>query len=272
MIDSDLSRASGTAGDIAGDASARRSRRTVRIVLPAYNEEANMPRLLESLRDAMEDSFARYHVIVVDDGSSDGTAGVVESFAREMPLQLIRHPVNQGLGATLRDGLLAALENAAERDIIVTMDADDTHTPGLILRMVRMINEGYDVVIASRYQVRSRVYGVTFTRRIMSGGASLLMRTVFPTRGVRDFTCGYRAYRVSVLRAAVSRYGVDFVNQEGFQCMVDVLLKLRLIENIVFGEVPLLLRYDRKEGDSKMNVWRTVRQTLSLLVRRRFER
>jgi len=272
VSDFDRLRVPGTIDEISREESARRSRRTVRIVLPAYNEEANMPRLLESVRDAMEESFARYQVIVVDDGSRDRTAGVVESFAREMPLQLIRHPVNQGLGATLRDGLLAALKNAAERDIIVTMDADDTHTPGLILRMVRMINEGYDVVIASRYQVGSRVYGVTLTRRIMSGAASLLMRTVFPTRGVRDFTCGYRAYRVSVLRAAVSRYGVDFVNQEGFQCMVDVLLKLRLIENIVFGEVPLLLRYDRKEGESKMNVWRTARQTLSLLARRRFER
>lgn len=243
--------------------------RLVRIVLPAYNEEANMPRLLDSLRDAMDDSATRYGVIVVDDGSRDRTADIVEEFARDMPVQLIQHRVNQGLGATIRDGLLAAVESAGDRDIIVTMDADDTHTPGLILRMTRMISEGYDVVIASRYQPGSRVYGVPFMRRMLSDAGSLLMRMVFPTRGVRDFTCGYRAYRASSLRAALSRYGDEFVNQEGFQCMVDILLKLRSLD-LVFGEVPLLLRYDRKGGESKMKIWRTARQTLRLLVERRF--
>jgi dolichol-phosphate mannosyltransferase len=134
--------------------------------------------------------------------------------------------------------------------------------------MMRMINEGYDVVIASRYRAESRVYGVPIMRRVMSGGAAWLMRAVFPTRGVRDFTCGFRAYRASALRSAVSRYGDDFVNQEGFQCMVDILLKLRTMD-LVFGEVPFVLRYDRKGGESKMRVWRTARQTLRLLVERR---
>jgi dolichol-phosphate mannosyltransferase len=255
--------------DLAAPVPAVRPRRVVYVVLPAYNEEANMPSLLDSLREAMEETFTRYEVIVVDDGSRDRTGQIVEAFSREMPVVLIRHPVNQGLGATVRDGLLAALERASERDIIVTMDADDTHTPGLIVRMVRMITEGYDVLIASRYQPESRVYGVSLLRRIMSRGASLLMRVMFPIRGVRDFTCGYRAYRASVLRQAVDRYKGEFVNQEGFQCMVDILLKLRQMR-LIFGEVPLLLRYDRKGGQSKMRVWRTAQQTLLLLLRRRF--
>ena len=121
-------------------------RRAVHIVLPAYNEEANMLPLLTSLRDAMDEHPLDYRVIVVDDGSRDRTATIVQEFAGEMPVRLIQHPVNQGLGATLRDGLLAAVQDASDKDIIVTMDADDTHTPGLILRMTRMINEGYDVV------------------------------------------------------------------------------------------------------------------------------
>ena len=148
------------------------------------------------------------------------------------------------------------------------MDADDTHQPGPILRMIRLIDEGYDVIIASRYQPGSRVYGVPVLRRFMSRAASLLMRVLFPTRGVRDFTCGYRAHRATALRQAVARYGSGFLDQDGFQCMVDILLKLRSLD-ILFAEVPLLLRYDRKSGKSKMNVARTARQTLSLLMRRR---
>ena len=246
-------------------------RRTVRIVLPAYNEADNLPALLGALQETMADNLLAYEVVVVDDGSRDHTADVVETWAAELPLVLVRHAVNQGLGATLRDGLQTALERAGARDIIVTMDADATHMPGLIVQMVRMIGEGYDVVIASRYRAESRVYGVPPLRRVMSRAASVLMRIVFPIRGVRDFTCGYRAYRADVLQRAVDRYHGEFVNQEGFQCMVDILLKLRPMR-LIFGEVPLLLRYDRKGGLSKMQIGRTARNTLLLLLRRRLGR
>jgi len=250
---------------------AARAPRVVRIVLPAYNEADNLPRLLAALQEAMEDNGIGYEVIVVDDGSRDQTPAIAERSADTLPVVLVRHAINQGLGAAMRDGLQTALDRAGPRDIVITMDADDTHAPGLIVQMVRMIGEGYDVVIASRYRAESRVYGVPIVRRVMSRAASLLMRLVFPIRGVRDFTCGYRAYRADVLRRAVDRYQGEFVNQDGFQCMVDILLKLRPL-HLIFGEVPLLLRYDRKGGQSKMRVAQTARNTLLLLWRRRLGR
>ena len=237
-------------------------------MLPAYNEEARIGKLLEHIDEAMEEAGLAYHVLVVDDGSSDGTASLVRACSGRMPITLMQHARNQGLGATLRDGLLGALQDAGERDIVVTMDADDTHTPGLILRMVRMISEGYDVVVASRYRPGARTVGVPLSRRLLSFGGSLLFRVLFPIRGVRDYTCGYRAYRAAVLRSAVRAYGSGFVDQDGFQSTVDILLKLRTM-NLHFGEVPFLLRYDVKEGGTKMNVPRTIRNTLQLLIRRR---
>jgi dolichol-phosphate mannosyltransferase len=188
-----------------------------------------------------------------------------------MPIQLHRHRENQGLGATIRDGLVEAIKRAAGEDVIVTMDADDTHTPALILRMVRMIREGHDVVIASRYREGSRSVGVPRHRRALSYAASLLFRVVFPTPGVRDYTCGFRAYRAASLREATARYGEEFLDQDGFQCMVDILLKLRRM-NLIFGEVPFVLRYDFKEGGTKMDVVETIRNTLALVVRRRLLR
>jgi len=124
------------------------------------------------------------------------------------------------------------------------------------------------VVIASRYRAGSRTVGVPLYRKGLSYGASWIFRIAFPIRGVRDFTCGYRAYRAGVVRDALARYGGTFLNQDGFQCMVDILLKLRKM-NLIFGEVPFILRYDYKEGSSKMNVARTVRDTLALVWRRR---
>jgi dolichol-phosphate mannosyltransferase len=127
------------------------------------------------------------------------------------------------------------------------------------------------VVIASRYHPEARVYGVPLVRRALSRSASLLLRALFPIRGVRDFTCGYRAYRASALWSALDRHRDELLTQDGFECMVDILLKLRTM-NLVFGEVPLLLRYDQKSGESKMAVGRTIRRTLALVLRRRLAR
>lgn len=252
----------------ASDPAARSRRRCVHVVLPAFNEAACIGRLLEHLDEDLGDAGQPYTVTLVDDGSTDGTTEAAQAFTSRIDLRLIRHERNQGLGATLRDGLVAAAAQAAPRDILVTMDADDTHTPGLILRMTRMIHEGHDVVIASRYQPGSRTIGVPAHRRALSYFGSLLFRLVFPIRGVRDFTCGYRAYRAEVIQQALRQYGDAFLDQDGFQCMVDVLLKLRRM-HLIFGEVPFILRYDIKEGASKMNVGRTIRRTLALMLRRR---
>jgi dolichol-phosphate mannosyltransferase len=246
-----------------------RTRTRVIVVLPAYNEEANIGNLLDRIDESMSEENLPYSVIVVDDGSRDRTLEVLHEYESHIPLQIHEHKKNQGLGPTIRDGLFVASQIAEPRDIIVTMDADETHTPGLILRMVRMIREGHDVVIASRYRTGARVYGLSLMRRFVSYAASWLFRIVFPTQGVRDFTCGYRAYRAATIKSAISRYGEQFITAEGFQCMVDILLKLRNMD-IIFGEVPMILRYDLKGGESKMNMSRTATNTLKLMMRRRF--
>jgi len=140
--------------------------------------------------------------------------------------------------------------------------------PSARQRMIRMIREGFDVVIASRYQPGSRIYGLTLRRRVISRMGSMLMRILFPTPGVSDYTCGYRAYRAEALKQAYAQYGDSLVNQDGFQCMVDILLKLRKLP-LIFGEVPLILRYDLKRGPSKMRLVKTSVSTLRLLWTRR---
>ena len=246
--------------------------RTIWIVLPAFNEEAGLPLLLRRIDESLTDEGFSYQVIVVDDGSTDRTAEVAAEASTTLPVIVERHPHNLGLGATLRDGILIACEKASDRDVLVTLDADNTHTPGLIARMVRMIREGHHVVIASRYRPGARIRGVPIHRRVLSRAASVLMIMMFPIQGVRDYTCGYRAYDMGMLQKVVAGSETAFFNQDGFQVMVDILLKLRREPDVIFGEVPLILRYDHKEGASKMNVARTTRQTLGLMIRHRLRR
>ena len=251
---------------------ARRERSRVWLVLPAFNEEQSLPTLLDRIEEAMFEANLDFRIVIVDDGSSDTTPKIIEEAAEHLPLTVVNHPVNLGLGAAIRDGLLEAARSASPRDVIVTLDSDNTHTPDLILRMVRSVREGHDVVIASRYQPGSRVRGVPFVRRLMSRAASIVFRVLFPTHGVRDFTSGYRAYRAEVMQKVITSHGETFFDQDGFQVMVDIVLKLRRDRSLIFTEVPLILRYDLKDGASKMDVAATVKNTLRLALRRRLGR
>jgi len=240
------------------------------VVLPAYNEESSIGSLLESLDDVMNEAQVKYKAVIVNDGSSDGTLKLVQSLSERMPIEVINHSENKGLGEAIKSGLIGSLADCDNRDIIITMDADNSHAPGLILRMVRMIREGNDVVIASRYRQGSRMKGVPLFRLVLSKSAGILFRIFFPTPGVKDFTCGYRAYKAEVLRKAFAVYGNDFIKQSGFSCMVDILLKLRELD-VIMNEAPLILRYDFKHSMSKMKIRKTIKETLALLLSRRFK-
>lgn len=254
----------------------------IRIVLPSFNEEKNIEPLLRDVILTMAE-FAPHRpveIVVVDDGSTDGTAERIAAFATALDtsgrpavvLTAIRHQHNRGLAEAIKTGLEHCAHHSGERDIILTMDADNSHTPGLIPSMVRLIQEGHDVVIASRYQRGARVVGLSAGRRALSLGASWLLRILFPIPSVRDYTCGFRAYRASLVQR-VLREDPEFVNARGFTVMVDILLKLRALRpQVLVTEVPLLLRYDRKKSASKMDVPRTIRDTLALVLARLFAR
>lgn len=248
------------------------SRPRIIIALPAYNEALNIGALLDNFEDILGSflsySFDRLYV-VVDDGSTDQTQNILREYAYNIPMVILVHERNQGLGPTIRDALRIATDKSSSGDIIITMDADNTHPPGLILLMVQKVLEGRDIVIASRFRKGAQVIGLGWARKCMSVGASLIMRIFFPMKDVRDYTCGFRAYRAQLLRKAFREYGEDFIDQKGFQCMSDILIKLRKF-NPIAGEVPMILRYDFKRGSSSMKVGQTVIQTLLLVLTRRF--
>ncbi len=238
------------------------------VVLPAFNEALNLSPLLDRIATSL--AGTEHRVIVVDDGSTDDTAAIA-SGRSSAGVVLQQNPRNLGLAETLKRGLVAAVAQAeGADDVIVTMDADNTQPPELIPSMLAAIAAGSDVVIASRYRDGARVRGLSAPRRGLSLGASWLFRAVLPIAGVRDYTCGFRAYRAALLRKAFEQLGPDqLVAERGFSCMVDILLRLRSFDPVA-SEVPLDLRYDFKRGASKMRVARTVGATLKVLLRHRF--
>jgi dolichol-phosphate mannosyltransferase len=185
-------------------------------------------------------------------------------------VRVVCHARNLGLSQAIQTGFRTALDEAAPDDVIVTMDADNTHPTGLIPRMLGLLDEGHDVVIASRFRPGARMIGIPFHRRLFSLGVSAFFRIVQPVPGVRDFSSGYRAYRAGILRRAYSAYGDEFITEQGFACMVEILFKISRLRPVIIGEVPMILRYDLKPGPTKMNASRTIVETLRLALRHRF--
>lgn len=242
----------------------------IAVVLPAYNEEDTIVPLIEGIQHIVRKRLPEgVAIIVVDDGSSDGTVQRVESLTNNSVF-LVKHNQNKGLGEAIRTGLLHALNLSEDVEMIVTMDSDNTHPPGLLLRMVMELDQGNDVVIASRYREGSRTIGVVGYRQFLSLAMSWLFRILLPIHSVRDYSSGYRGYRSRILREAFQKWDDQFISQSGFSCMVNILLKLNRL-NAIMTEVPLILRYDQKKGKSKMNVTRTIRETLVLAMRERFQ-
>ena len=240
----------------------------VRVILPAYNEAESLPQLLDRIDRFYIHSGLNMDVLVVNDGSVDSTLEIARSFNGKVKVNALDLQPNRGLAGAMRAGLTAAVDGLSENDIVVALDADDSQNPFLISRMVTQITEGSDIVIASRYRNGARIKGLTRFREFTSIGAGALFRVFAPVRGVRDYTCGFRAYRSGLLRRAFEHYGDRFIEEQGFGCMAEILLKLSRF-NPIIHELPMILRYDLKMGASKMNVMKTVRQTLKLLYRYR---
>jgi dolichol-phosphate mannosyltransferase len=240
--------------------------RRVLIGLPAYNEEIALPRLLTRIEPLIASSPETITVVLYNDGSTDETAPIAREWQARLALVLLDGAQNKGLGAGLRALVEHAVATAGDDDVLVVMDCDDTHDPVQINEMLAAMAAGADVVIGSRFVRGAIVQGVPPVRRITAVGAAALFKLILPVRGVWDYTCGYRGYRVGALKKASAHYGARLIEESGFACMVELLLKLNAL-NIPMAEVPLKLRYDLKPTESKMGVGSNIRRLLALLWR-----
>lgn len=209
-----------------------------------------------------------YQVIVVDDGSADKTAEVLKQWSTRMPMEIITHTLNRGLGETARDAFERAAAITDKQDIIIRLDADNTHEPFYIPQMIEKINNGFDVVIASRFQPGGKMIGVNFYRAFISYCANLILKLFFPIKGIKEYSCGFRAYRAGAVQAAIKIFGNNFIDLKGmgFTGTVEKLIKFRML-GAKITEIPFILRYDQKKSPSKMVTSITTFGYLTLIIK-----
>jgi len=227
----------------------------IRFVIPAYNEAANIPRLLADLAPRANALGAR--VIVVDDGSADDTAEVVRAHGEGMHLAVVSHKRNRGLGTAINSGIRAALGESTDDDAIVTMEADNTSNLDDLPRMLELFEQGNDVVLASVYAPGGKIIGVEPWRLWASKAVSGTFRRVGGLRDIYTLSSLYRVYRAGTLRAAAETYGYLLVREPGFAANVELLLKLYNAGAKV-AEVPTVNDWRKRQGVSKMDLKPTV--------------
>lgn len=223
------------------------------VVLPAFNEEDSLSRLLPKINTIFSGKGYGYRVVVVNDGSVDRTSGILSEFSKRLPIDVVYHPINRGLGETERDGFEYVASKCANDDIAIRIDCDDTHEPKYFPDLIEKMKEGCDVVIASRFQPGGGQIGVNAYRSFVSYCANVFMKLFFNIRGVKDYSCGFRAYRGEALKYAVRIFGNGFIQLKGvgFTSTLETIVKFKMM-GCKFAEVPFVLRYDQKMSTSKM--------------------
>jgi dolichol-phosphate mannosyltransferase len=236
------------------------------IGLPAYNEELGLSKLLEKIK-YLENQFNRsFSVVIVNDGSNDGTERILNMYAKLYPfITCLHHPNNKGLGEAIKTMFGYVCEHFNESDVLITLDADNTHNPNIIPEMINKLkSEQLDLVIASRFIEGGKEVGLPLHRKLYSRGAAFLLKVFFPIPNVKDYSSGYRCYRIGYLQKAMSILNNQLVTVKGFECMAEIIARFSKI-GLKAGEYPLVLQYDLKENKSKMKAVRTIAGYFNLI-------
>ncbi|PZQ92081.1 MAG: dolichol-phosphate mannosyltransferase [Leifsonia xyli] len=231
------------------------------VILPTYNERENLQRMVERLWA----SVPHAHVLVVDDGSPDGTGDLADAIAAaDDRVHVLHRTVKAGLGAAYLAGFQWALHDGF--DVIVECDADGSHQPEELPRLLQAIAEGADLVIGSRWVDGGSVVDWPLGRRLLSRGGSAYARLMLRLPQ-RDVTGGYRAFRAATLDSLA----LGTVASEGYCFQIELLWRaVRRGFRIV--EVPITFT-ERTHGTSKMDsrivieaMWRVTGWGLALLA------
>lgn len=229
------------------------------VVLPTYNEAENLRPVGEAILAALPNA----HLLVVDDASPDGTGIVADAMAAaDRRVSVLHRQRKEGLGPAYLAGFRTALAGGAS--LVVQMDADGSHDPGDLPRLVApILADEADLVIGSRYVAGGRVENWALWRRLVSRGGSLYARGILGLP-VRDLTGGFKAWRASTLAAI----GFGGIHAGGYVFQIEMTYRAHRLGARV-REIPIVFR-ERRAGRSKMNR-RIVAEALVVVLRLRWD-
>ena len=211
------------------------------VIIPAYNEEKRLPSTLESVHSFLSESEKTFEIIVVDDGSSDGTSKVVKEFAiNHCGVRLLTHSPNQGKGYSVREGMLKA-----EGELLLLDDADGASPISELVRLENAINKGADIAIGSRAKPGDETVVKALSHRKHIGNTFNMIVQSSLLKGIEDTQCGFKLFKRDV---AMDLFSMGRLNRYAFDVEILYLARIRGYE---IAEVPI--NWTSIEG-SKINL------------------
>ncbi len=236
--------------------------RTV-VCLPTYNERENLERMVRALGEVLPEDGS---VLVIDDGSPDGTGEIADRLAADLPwVEVLHRPRKEGLGRAYVDGFRRALANGAE--LVLEIDCDFSHDPADVPRLIAAVEGGADLALGSRYVAGGGTANWGLVRRLISRGASIYTRVLLMP--VHDATGGFKCFHRHVLESIE----LDTIDAAGYVFQIEATYRA-LRKGFRIVEVPIRFA-DRTAGRSKMSraivveaIWKVPRLRLQALVGR----
>jgi len=213
------------------------------LILPTYNEAENIEPLVRAALPRLEEAGAEPHVLIVDDGSPDGTGAIADGLAEELgPVDVIHRERKQGLGRAYLAGFGVALERGA--DLIMEMDSDFSHDPADLPRLIAAADAA-DLALGSRYVPGGGITEWGVVRRLLSRGGSAYARWLLGVP-VRDLTGGFKCFN----RRVLEEIDLEHVHADGYGFQIELTYRA-VRQGFTVTEVPIVFR-ERRVGQSKM--------------------
>ncbi len=213
------------------------------VILPTYREAENIANLIEDIKNLRLNSS----ILVIDDSSPDSTAEIVKNLQKKYDnILLCVRSEKTGLGTAITDGFKIFLTAKFPPKFIVTMDADSSHNPKAIPKLLSTMQSGFGIVIGSRYCKGGKITGWPFTRKIISRAANIVARYIMGFT-LRDCTSGFRCYSTNFLKMAISS-----LHSQTYEIQIET-IRQALLRDYKVKEVPIVF-INRKLGKSKLTL------------------
>lgn len=244
----------------------------IKIIFCAFNEEQSLKKLLVNLTHELESAEKSFEIVVCLDGTTDNSPELLEEFQKFHPIKILPLKNERGLGLAYKRIFLDIIANSDDNDLVVSLDADNTHDVEQIPQMIQYVVENnLDVLVASRFVDKSVMADFPKYRRTMSKAISLTLQTLFPIRKIngkklQDYTSGYRVYRVRKLRELFDLKKDEFITEPEFTYTCELLIKLSRVKSRI-DEIAISYDYGQKIGASKLRIFRNFRRLVLLIFK-----
>lgn len=220
----------------------------IKIIFCCLNEEESLKTLLPNLFKEMDSIKRDFELIICLDGTSDNSTSIISKFQKSYQIKILPQVNQRGLGLAYKRLFLEVINNSEDDDLVISLDADNTHNPDQIHEMLAHFEKNsLDFLVASRFCGNSVMADFPLYRQLISKSTSLVLQNIFSAKKIdgkklQDYTSGYRIYRVKKLKELFAKEGENFISEPEFTYTCELLIKLSRL-NSRLDEIPLAYDY-----------------------------